>query len=233
MDVKFGKIKSSGNMFLAASTEKPAENFFATNSDTPKKQEQKQFSPRINDYDSNILEDNAYQTMPDETFKIEHKISLLEESLTKMINEIEILENLGYDIQVYNLKNQKQKIEQELVELNKRYSELGISAKISGHIASAVNLSNKKMYYLSNLKRFLSKKLLSKFSKKFNYRQTITEALDNLSNINSNVDELINMQTPYGENINRYEKLTAYLNKANVIHAQIYNNVDKLTKKKP
>jgi len=57
------------------------------------------------------------------------------------------------------------------------------------------------------------------------------EALEKLSNINLSVDELIKMQVPYGETIDRYEKLTAYLNKANVIHSQISRNVNDMTKR--
>ncbi len=58
------------------------------------------------------------------------------------------------------------------------------------------------------------------------------EALENLSSINTSVDELVNLQIPYGKKIERYEKLTAYLNKANVIHAQITKNMNEIAKKK-
>lgn len=239
MEIKFGKVKTSNNMFAAASINSMEGNFFASNSDSKREKEnqKKQSNPtpshRINDYDSNILQNCAYQGISDELFKMEHKIGLLEQLLSKINTEIETLESLGYDIQVYNLKERKQKIEQELIELNQKYSELGLSAKLSGHIATAVNISNKKMSVFLKIRKFFSKEVLSRISKKFNYKQLINEALGSLSNINDNIDELIKIQTPYGENITRYEKLTAYLNKANTLHMQINKNVNEMAKKKP
>lgn len=220
MDVKFGKVKPN-NFFLQSLDTISDENYAAELENGIQTQEASQ-SGHLNDYDSTILENNAYQSIPDEMFKLEHKISMLEESLSKLNNEIETLESLGYNVQVYNLKNRRQNLEQELEELNKKYSELGFSAKISSKIASAVHsTSNNKHNIFSNAGTFIAKNILSKLSKKFDYSQSIGDALSNLSNINSSVNELIQMQTPYGENINRYEKLTAYLNKANSIHAQI------------
>lgn len=238
MDIKFGKVKTTNNnnIFILSPQPRSGENFFASTSDSKRdNQQQKQqrsFSPRINDYDSNLIQNNAYQEMPDEIFRLEHKINTLEQLLVKINTEIETLGSLGYDIQIYNLKDKKQKIEQELIQLNEEYSKLGFSEKISGQIAAAVNVSNKRMNMFLKIKKFFSQKILSKFSKTFNYNQKITEALGSLSDINSNVDDLIKMQIPYGENVTRYQKLTIYLNKANLIHSQINRNVNQATKKK-
>lgn len=235
MDVKFGKVKPNNNIFLNSSATSSDENFFISNSNSKQdnSKQNQSFSPRINDYDSNILENNAYQLLSDEMFKIEHKISNLENTLSKICNEQEALQTLGAYMQVEELEERKQKIKIELAELNKKYSELGLSAKISGQIANVVNLSsNKKMNIFSRTKTFISKKILAKISKKFDHNQTIKEALANLSNINLGVDELIKMQIPYGETKKRYEKLTAYLNKANTIHSQISKNIDAIAKKK-
>lgn len=236
MEEKSVKAKSD-NIFLTSSTISSDENFFAS---SPKinweayQQKPPTSGSRINDYDSAILENNAYQAMPDEIFKLEHKIGILEQSLSKLNNEIATLEGFGYGIQLSNLKNRKQKIEQELLDLNKQYSQLGFGAKISGQIAAVVNARSRgNTNIFSMIKAFCSKKILAKISKKFDYNQTMTEALNNLSNINLSVDELIKMQVPYGESITRYEKLTAYLNKANIIHSQIYKNMNAMTKKSP
>lgn len=238
MDVKFGKVRPNSNLFLASSVNHTEDNFFAANSDSgknnqDKKQENCAPGSRLNDYDSHILENNAYQGMSDEMFKCEHRIAVLEETLSKVNSEIEALESLNAEIQVCSLKERKAKIEQELMELNKKYSDLGLSSKISGQIASAMSFtSTKKSNSFSKLKKLFSKKVLSKVSKKFDYNQNMKEALENLSNINLSVDELIKMQVPYGETIDRYDKLTAYLNKANVIHSQISRNMNEITKKK-
>jgi len=237
MDVKFGKIRPSSNFYAEELVQDSGENFFASASTSLSESQTNNQSihssgNRINDYDSNILENNAYQTLPDETFKIEHKIETLEKSLSKINTEIVTLEGLGYEIQIHNLKNRKQEIEQELTELNTKYSTLGLSTKISGQISSAINLASNKLNsakennVFSKTTDFISKKVLAKVFKKIGYAQTMKEALGNLENINSSVDELIKMQTPYGETIIRYEKLTAYLNKANIIHSKIYRNIN-------
>lgn len=234
MDVKFGKVKPNNNTFLVSSANSSDENFFISNSNVQKNNEQQKqtFAPRINDYDSNILENNAYQLIPDEVFKVEYKINVLENILSKISNEIEVLLSVGALGQVAELEERRQKINRELAELNKKYSELGLSSRISGQIASAVNSTSNKKNVFSKACNFISKRVLAKISKKFGYNQAIKEALDNLYNINCGVDELIKMQIPYGETDERYEKLTAYLNKANTIHSQISKNMDALAKKK-
>lgn len=235
MDVKFGKIKpSSTSFFIQAPPVSEAENFFAKNSNSQKENshENQTLGSRLNDYDSNILENNAYHDMPDEMLKLEHKIGLLEQTLAQINTEIDALESLGAQIQISDLKERRRKIEEELKELNNKYCHLGVSSKISGNIASIVHFaSNKKFENLDKVKGFVQKNLLAKVSKKFNQNLTMKEALEKLSSINVSVDELVNMQIPYGENLTRYEKLTAYLNKANVIHSKISHDMKENTKK--
>lgn len=233
MDVKFGKIRANNNIFLGASASRSEENFFETAPDIkwpvfnflrPKP------AIRMNDFDSSILENNAYQTLPDEMLKMEHKMGLLEQNIKKIETEIYTLENLGYDIQLYGLRERKYKIELELAELNKKYSELSLSTRISGQIVSVITHKKlKRLNWFSRAKKFVSKKILAKLFKKIGRSQNMKEALDNLSSINSGVDELINMQAPYGENVLRYEKLTAYLNKANTLHLQINKKVKEVS----
>lgn len=231
MDVKFGKVRpNSTNHFAEPIISGSAENFFASNSNTNTqnpKQEAHSNGTRMNGYDSKILEEHAYLDMEDEIFKLEHKMGILEENLSKIDNEIDTLESLGYDIQIYDLKARRQKMEDELKEINRKYEELCLSSKISGKISSVVRgASNGKQKGLSKIKSFISKKILAKLSKKINYVQVMKDALENLSNINSSVDELVQMQAPYGETVKRYEKLTACLNKANIIHSQIIKNTN-------
>lgn len=235
MDVKFGKIKpSNASFFIQTPQANEAENFFAKNSDSQKQnaQQNQTVGSRLNDYDSNILENNAYHDIPDEMFKLEHKIGLLEQSLAQISTEIDALESLGAQIQICDLKERRRKIEDELKELNNKYCKLGVSSKISGHIASVVHFtSNQKFEKLDKAKDFIEKKVLAKISKKFNQNLTMKDALEKLSSINLSVDELVNMQVPYGETLTRYEKLTAYLNKANVIHSKIAHDMKDNTKK--
>lgn len=235
MDVKFGKIKpSSTSFFIQAPPVSEAENFFAKNSSSQKENpcENRVLGSRLNDYDSNILENTAYQDMPDEILKLEHKIGLLEQTLVQLNTEIDALESLGAQIQISDLKERKRKIEEELTELNNKYCHLGVSSRISGRIASAVHFtSNRRFENFDKIKDFVQKNVLAKVSKKFSQNLTMKDALEKLSSINVSVDELVNIQIPYGENLTRYEKLTAYLNKANVIHSKISHNIKENTKK--
>ena len=52
----------------------------------------------------------------------------------------------------------------------------------------------------------------------------VKDALNSLNSINVRVDELIRMQSPYGEADYKYEKLTAFINQANYLHSQILLN---------
>lgn len=234
MDVKFGKVRPNYNTVVNSSPNHADGNFFVENAhqeEAPQPQQQS-VGLRINDYDSSILENNAYQLLSDDMFKIEHKMNLLENTLSRINSEIIALQSLGAAIQISELIERKEKIEQELAQLNKIYSELGISTMISGQIASAVNFTTKKRRnLLSKTRIFISKNILAKISPKISLNQSMKDALENLCNINLGVDELINMQIPYGETSKRYEKLTAYLNKANTIHSRIAKNMDALVNK--
>lgn len=232
MEINSNKYNQN-NIFLQSLTASADGNFFASHSNAqstvPNNENRPQSSSRMNDFDSKILENNAYQTLPDEMLKIEHRIGILEKSLARITNEIEALETFGDNVQVNELKHRKELVEKELTEMNKKYSELGIGAKISGQIASVVKFtSNKKTSTFSKIKEFIKKKILAKLSKKINHSMKMKEALNNLSNINSNVDELVTLKIPYGETKRRYEELTAYLNRANMIHSKISQNIKKI-----
>lgn len=234
MDVQFGKLTPKGNSNIFANSQAgfTGDNFFVPSKKTPElPAKQVSTGVRINDFDSKILENNAYQEIPDDMFKIEHKIQMLESILIKINSEVSTLKSLGAAVQISDLLERKRKIEEELAELNIKYEQLGLSAKISGQIASAVSKKHLvKESSFARVKKFLSKNVLARLSKKFGHKETMKEALDDLFNINSSVDELINMTTPYGETVERYEKLTAYLNKANVIQSQIARSIENMSK---
>ena len=59
--------------------------------------------------------------------------------------------------------------------------------------------------------------LPSKFSSVLEIRQS----LEKLESINKSVDELMSLQTPYGEAGDKYTQLSKYITRANNIQAQI------------
>ena len=73
----------------------------------------------------------------------------------------------------------------------------------------------------------MSRNVLAKISKKFSSIVFLGDSLEKLSEINKSVDELIEMNVPYGEKKQNYEKLTQYLYQANQIHSQITKTINK------
>ena len=103
---------------------------------------------------------------------------------------------------------------------------INIRTKLSDDITKI--LSTKPTYLIkivSEIRNFICNNILSKISKSFNRNQDVKIALSKLTTLNKNVDELITMQTPYGEADEWYDKLSDYLNTANVIHFQISKTV--------
>lgn len=236
MDIQFGKVKpKSSNLFLETSEPKfSEENIFAIKDVNIDEDEQEHtIGSRLNDYDSNLLQKNAYKSVPDEMFQLEHRIGLLETSLKRIDAEIKSMEGVSNGMQMFDLKNKRLKIQQELKNLNDQYSRINLSTKFSGKIADAVSFaSDTKTSTLTKTKNFLMNKVLPKISKKIDCSQKIKGALENLANINLSVDELIRLQAPYGESSNRYDKLITYLDKANRIHAEITSNMEEFSKGK-
>lgn len=184
---------------------------------------------RLNDYDRNLLEEGAYKDVTDDLFKLEYKISKIEEELKILDSQIVSAKEI-LDINLMaNLENRKQiliKEHQELVEL---YNNKSLSARISDSISNiftpifkpmsstksvGVNRVQKKINQIKQkLETKLPKKLLSAFE--------LRKSLNKLENINKSVDELVSMNSPYGENFDKYEQLSKYISKANTIQNEI------------
>ena len=62
---------------------------------------------------------------------------------------------------------------------------------------------------------------IAKLPKRFATVLEVKKSLSKLENISRNVDELMTLQTPYGEAGDKYEQLSKYIIKANNIQAQI------------
>ena len=193
---------------------------------TPEQQQEWYSHARLNALDSTLLENEAYQNMDNEVFKKEYKINRLEDSIKALDNEIERAKAID-DLQKADiLIMRKHNLQAQLRELNQDYGNSDLTTLLSGNITSFMS---KKPTILNNLWNncvsFMSGKVLPKISKKFDSGQTIKTALNKLETLNKNVDELVTMQTPYGEADERYDMLGEYLNQANVIHFNISKTV--------
>ena len=181
---------------------------------------------RLNALDSTILVNEAYQNIDDDTFRTEYQIEKLEESLRSIDNEIEQAKAINDFQKVDILVMRKHALKTKLASLSGVYESSDVTTKLSEGIASVITSKPK---FLSKIVdgcvSFMSNKVLPKVSKKYNSGRNIKTALSKLETLNKNVDELVTMQTPYGEADERYDMLTNYLNRANVIHYNISKTV--------
>ena len=177
---------------------------------------------RLNDYDMNILQEDAYKDVKDEVFKLEYKISRLEEQIRDLDNQIQAAREIKDFVQLETLFSRKKILRDDLDSLLEIYSDSSLSAKISGEIFNFIPNSIKNKFSLFNkVLTSVSEIFLSKLPKRFSSGLEIRKSLAKLENISKNVDELMTLQTPYGEAQDKYEQLSKYIIKANNIQAQI------------
>ena len=177
---------------------------------------------RLNDYDMNILQEDAYKDLKDEVFKLEYKISRLEGQIRDLDNQIQAAREIKDFVQLETLFSRKKILRDDLDSLLEIYSDSSLSAKISGEIFNFIPNSIKNKFSLFNkVLTSVSEIFLSKLPKRFSSGLEIRKSLAKLENISKNVDELMTLQTPYGEAQDKYEQLSKYIIKANNIQAQI------------
>lgn len=184
-------------------------------------------SRRLNDYDSNLLEQDAYKEVSDELFKIEYKIAKIEEELKEIDIRIQSARDIyNYD-QIDILSGRKQQLKEERETLLKMYNEMSIPAKISEGILNMFGERfRNRLECFGKAVNSISEVLVSKLPKKLSSVVELKKSLSRLESINKNVDELIGLNIPYGENHDKYEQLSKYIIRAN----SIQNNISKMIK---
>ena len=183
---------------------------------------------RLNDLDSNILEEKAYLSVEDGALKLEYKIQEKEKVIKDLNEKIKVADTVGNQQDLFSLKVKKQRLDNELKNLYKEYSSQNLSSKISGGINDAVTgVRQRKMPVINAIKRFVKRYILAKISRKFRSIVAIGDSLETLDTINKNVDELLKMKTPYGETAQNYQKLTEYLYRAHKIRSEINKSIKK------
>jgi len=187
---------------------------------------QQENSRRLNDYDFNLLKEDAYKDISDDLFKLEYKISKTEEEIKTLDSQIQA----ATDIKDFNLAQSLTERKKEVIEdketLLAIYNDKSLSAKITDGILNILgnNIKNK-IKNFNSLWTNYTEAIISKMPKKFASILEIKKSLTKLENINKSVDELITMNIPYGENIDKYQKLSKYIIKANSIQAQIAHHI--------
>ena len=193
---------------------KPTQNTTATN---PIK--------RLNGYDSAILNKTKYDEAETEDLSLEYRIKEKESIIKDLDSKIKVADNYGAQNEALGLKAKKQRITEELNTLRKQQMYGG---RVLGEKSQAYHESFKqKMPIIYKIQSFISRQILAKVSKKLNSVVTLSDSLEQLSEISKSVDDLVDMNVPYGEKVQNYEKLTEYLNQANMIHSKISKSLGK------
>ena len=181
---------------------------------------------KIDNYDSAILEDRAYLNMEDTALKLEYQISVLEDNISILDEEIKGAKLIDDEEKIRLLSRKKLRMERQLKILMFKYTNIDFASKVIALI-SLIFRKRKKQH--NTIGDYMLKHFWSKVSKKMKTIYELKIALEKLSNINRSVDELISMQAPVKGTKDRYEKLTTYINKANTIHSEISNNIKSKT----
>ncbi len=183
---------------------------------------------RLNDYDSDLLREDAYKDVKDELFRLEYKISKTEDEIKALEGQMSAAAAVGDDELMARLKDRSITLREDYKDLLELYNDKSLSAKITGRISTAFGGKWSKTSCV--FKNFLSKIynfFISKLPKKITAIVEIKDSLGKLANINKSVDNLISMNIPYGENIDKYKQLSRYIIKANSIQSEISKQINK------
>lgn len=179
---------------------------------------------RLNDYDFNLLKEDAYKDVDDDIFKLEYKISKAEEEINNLEFQLQSAKDIDDVNLVYDVEKRLKVAKEDYEALIAIYNNKSFSGKITDAVKTKIDtkFSGIKNNIL-NISEKIVEKLPSPFSKIFELRKSLAK----LENINKSVDELMRLNIPYGENINKYEQLSRYIIKANSIQSEISNYIKK------
>ena len=222
--------KVTGNIFSRDynfSAVNPFSNNFETSSQLAKEvKTQPATNPikRINGYDSAILNKTNIEELEGEDLSIDYRIKEKESVVKDLDAKIKVADNYGTQNEALSLKAKRQRVLQELDTLRKQQMYGG---RVLGEKQAFHQSFKEKMPVIYKIQEFISRQILSRVSKKVKSVVTLSDSLEQLSEISRSVDELIDMNVPYGEKVQNYEKLTEYLSQANMIHSKISKSLGK------
>lgn len=179
---------------------------------------------RINGYDSAILNKTNIEESEGEDLSIDYRIREKESVVKDLDAKIKVADNYGTQNEALSLKAKRQRVLQELDTLRKQQMYGG---RVLGEKQAFHQSFKEKMPLIYKIQEFISRQILSRVSRKVKSVVTLSDSLEQLSEISRSVDELIDMNVPYGEKVQNYEKLTEYLSQANMIHSKISKSLGK------
>ena len=93
---------------------------------------------RLNDYDFNLLREDAYKDVSDDLFKLEYKISRTENDIKNFEAQIQAAEDIRDYNLIEDLSNRKALLEEDYEALVAIYNDKSLSARISDKILNMV-----------------------------------------------------------------------------------------------
>ena len=213
-DYNFSAVNPFSNNFESSS--QPAKEVKTSSATNPIK--------RINGYDSAILNKTNIEESEGEDLSIDYRIREKESVVKDLDAKIKVADNYGTQNEALSLKAKRQRVLQELDTLRKQQMYGG---RVLGEKQAFHQSFKEKMPVIYKIQEFISRQILSRVSKKVKSVVTLSDSLEQLSEISRSVDELIDMNVPYGEKVQNYEKLTEYLSQANMIHTKISKSLGK------
>lgn len=213
-DYNFSAVNPFSNNFETSS--QPAKEVKISSATNPIK--------RINGYDSAILNKTNIEEPEGEDLSIDYRIKEKESVVKDLDAKIKVADNYGTQNEALSLKAKRQRVLQELDTLRKQQMYGG---RVLGEKQAFHQSFKEKMPVIYKIQEFISRQILSRVSKKVKSVVTLSDSLEQLSEISRSVDELIDMNVPYGEKVQNYEKLTEYLSQANMIHSKISKSLGK------
>lgn len=213
-DYNFSAVNPFSNNFETSS--QPAKEVKTSSATNPIK--------RINGYDSAILNKTNIEEPEGEDLSIDYRIKEKESVVKDLDAKIKVADNYGTQNEALSLKAKRQRVLQELDTLRKQQMYGG---RVLGEKQAFHQSFKEKMPVIYKIQEFISRQILSRVSKKVKSVVILSDSLEQLSEISRSVDELIDMNVPYGEKVQNYEKLTEYLSQANMIHSKISKSLGK------
>ena len=183
---------------------------------------------RLNDYDFNLLKEDAYKDISDDLFKLEYKISKTENEIKCLNTQLQAAIDINDTGLVAELEERVKLAKEDYESLVAIYNDKSLSARVSGSISNLFSEQIKTKYsYLRIKLNEISQKYICKLPKPILSIIELKQSLNKLENINRSVDELVTMNIPYGENINKYEQLSKYIIRANEIQGELSRFIKK------
>ncbi|EKE04000.1 MAG: hypothetical protein ACD_20C00120G0001 [uncultured bacterium] len=192
---------------------------------------------RLNDNDSDIINKNLVQYLPNDSLRIELQLQGAENVLKEVDKEIKSVKLLELDQdgdKLAKLAEKKEQVNQEIHGYKAQYRSLGLIYKITDIVADGYNKI--KDDFLKVKDAFTSRPLIEtvkKFIPGMKEREELKEILDKLDALQLNTEKVFAAKpNPYGENDKYFREITILMSKANKLDAQTNKFIDTTQKAK-